>query len=102
LQDFFRDLANAQRDAVAVDRAEGDDLEDEHVKSALEQIGFLDGHLERSPRQSTYTAVIGRLSRREAGESPGAPNVRPFVRGILCYNLRVRPERLADQDYVED
>ena len=36
LEDVARDLPDAQRDAVTVDGAEGDDLEDKHVESSLQ------------------------------------------------------------------
>src|SRR4051794_41428661 len=41
LEDIAGDLPDAQGDAVAVDRTEGDDLEDKHVERALEQIGLV-------------------------------------------------------------
>ena len=40
VEDRFGDLADALGDAVAVDGAEGDDFEDEHVEGALEEVGF--------------------------------------------------------------
>jgi hypothetical protein len=42
-EDFFRNLANALGDAVAVDGAESDDFEDEHVEGALQQVSAIDG-----------------------------------------------------------
>ena len=38
LEHLFGDLANAVGDAVAMDRAEGDDLEDEHIEGALQEV----------------------------------------------------------------
>jgi hypothetical protein len=40
LQDVAGHLLQALRDGVAVDRAEGDDFQDEDVERALEQVGF--------------------------------------------------------------
>ena len=40
LQDLARHLLQALGDRVAVNRPEGDDLQDQHVERALEQLGF--------------------------------------------------------------
>jgi len=45
LEDLLGDLANAVGDAIAMDRAEGDDLEDEHVEGALEEVGLVGWHV---------------------------------------------------------
>jgi hypothetical protein len=42
-ENFFGDLAYPLRDAVAVDGTEGNDLEDEHVEGALQEVGFFGG-----------------------------------------------------------
>jgi hypothetical protein len=46
LETFFGHLLNAEQDAVAVQRAEGNSLEDQQVESALEKVElFLHGRI---------------------------------------------------------
>ena len=44
LQDVLRDLLQALRDGVAVERPERRHLQDQHVERALQQIGFCGRH----------------------------------------------------------
>src|SRR5262249_29298025 len=90
LQDVARDLLEPLRDRVAVNRPERDDLENEHVERALEQVGF------RRLRRHTVTVYISicRMSR-----CPGTRARRPGVRWVHgcpiapvagCHPLRAR------------
>jgi hypothetical protein len=59
---FFRDLLDALRDRVTVQRPERSDLKNQQIKGSLEQVGLCGTH--HLPRHSTYIyGCICRLSR---------------------------------------
>jgi hypothetical protein len=77
LEEILGDLLQALRDSIAVTRAEGHDLENEHVESAAKEFELRVAH--RIPRISTYgyTGKLGEgqqvVAKRRSQPQSGSP-----------------------------
>src|SRR5450755_2787734 len=70
LEDVARNLLQTLSDAVAVNRAEGGNFEDQEIERSLREVGFWRIHF-CMPRAPTYTTTTCRRSRRDSGGGGG-------------------------------
>src|ERR1700722_20142705 len=85
-QRFLRDVRDALGYRVAMNRAQSDNLEDQHVQRSLEEVGFVSVHV--IPRMSTLR--ICRMSRYTFCLSPCVRKTGPFANASfsMCFSPR--------------
>src|SRR6185437_6306019 len=90
-EDAAADLLDAEGDAVAMERLEGERLEDQHVECALDEIGCRIGHCVCSSGWSRGAGYAGALDCQE--EKPGgrAPKQSAKANGEPQTSLRRAP-----------